>query len=80
MNAFIVVFKLKDDQFKQHLEGKKHKKLETIREERQRSAQRSLFVSNLKPDTFVKHLEEHFAQFGSINKIVFDPAQVKITF
>jgi len=67
----------KDDQFKQHLDGKKHRKLETIREERQKSAQRSLFVSNLKPDTFIKQLEDHFAQFGPINKIVIDPAQVK---
>jgi RNA recognition motif-containing protein len=60
------------DQFKQHLEGKRHKKLEAIREERESSARRSLFVSNLRKDTFIKQLEDHFVQFGKIVKIVTD--------
>jgi RNA recognition motif-containing protein len=60
------------DQYKQHLEGKRHKKLESIRDERESSARRSLFVSNLRKDTFIKQLEEHFVQFGTIAKVVID--------
>lgn len=60
------------EQLQQHLEGKRHKKVESIREERENSAKRSLFVSNLKKDTFIKQLEEHFLQFGKISKIVTD--------
>ncbi|CAF1021580.1 unnamed protein product [Brachionus calyciflorus] len=61
-----------EDQLKQHLEGKRHKKLETIRDERENSARRSIFVSNLKKDTFIKQLEEHFSHYGKISKIVTD--------
>ena len=74
MNKFYFFFI--DDQFKQHLEGNKHKKIESIKHERERSAQCSVFVSNLKKDTFQKHLEEHFNQFGKISKVVIDQEKV----
>lgn len=61
-----------DEQYKQHLEGKKHKKIESIKQDREKNANRSLFVSGLKKDTFIKHLEDHFLQFGKINKIIID--------
>ncbi len=60
------------DQYKQHVDGKRHKKLEQIRLDREQSAKRSLFVSNMKKDTFVKQLEDHFAKYGKISKIVTD--------
>lgn len=59
------------------MNGKKHKKLESLKEEREKSARRSLFVSNLKKDdTFVKHIETHFEQFGKISKTVIDSKKV----
>lgn len=61
-----------NDQLKQHLEGKRHKKLESIRTEREQKAWRSLFVSGIKKDTDVKQLEQHFSQFGTISKLVPD--------
>jgi RNA recognition motif-containing protein len=66
----------KDLQLKQHIEGKRHKKFESLKEEREKSAKRSLFVSGLRKDTFVKQLEEHFIQFGKINKVIVDQEKV----
>ena len=60
------------------MEGKRHKKMESLKEEREKSARRSVFVSGLKKDTFVKQLDEHFAQFGKIAKIVNDPHKVTL--
>ena len=68
-----------DEQFKQHQEGKKHKKLESIKLDREKTASRSLFVSGLKKGTFLKSLEEHFEKFGKITKIVIDQEKVDPT-
>ena len=59
------------------MSGKKHKKFESLKEEREKSARRSLFVSNLKKDTFVKQIEAHFEQFGKVLKIVIDQKKVE---
>jgi RNA recognition motif-containing protein len=69
---------LKDSQLKQHVEGKRHKKFESLKEEREKSAKRSLFISGLRKDTFVKQLEEHFIQFGKINKVIVDQEKVML--
>ena len=61
------------EQCKQHVEGKKHARLAALRDEREQSARRSLFVSNLRRDTFVKQLEDHFVKFGTLRKLVTDP-------
>jgi len=66
----------KEEQLKQHIEGKRHKKMESIKEERENCASRSIFVSGIKKDTFVKQIEEYFAQFGKINKIIQDQEKV----
>lgn len=58
------------------MEGKKHKVIETIKIEREKDANRSIFVSGIKRDVFQKHLEEHFSQFGKINKVVQDQEKV----
>ncbi len=68
---------LKGLQLKQHLEGKKHKNIEAIKNEREKNAGRSIFVSGIKRDIFLKHLEDHFLQFGKINKIIQDQEKVK---
>ena len=65
---------------KQHVEGKRHKKMESIKEERENSAVRSIFVSGIKKETFVKQIEEHFAKFGKINKIIQDQEKVHYLF
>ena len=67
----------KELQFKQHLEGKKHKRLESVRLDREKSSLKSLFVSGLKKDVFVKSIEEHFQKFGKIQKIIVDKDKVK---
>ena len=64
-------------QLKQHLEGKKHKNIETIKNDREKNANRSIFISGIKKGIFLKHLEEHFLQFGRINKIIQDQEKVK---
>jgi hypothetical protein len=58
------------------VEGKKHKSIEAIKNDREKNANRSIFVSGLKRDIFLKHLEEHFLQFGKINKIIQDQEKV----
>jgi RNA recognition motif-containing protein len=73
-------FLLIEAEFKQHLEGRKHKKLESVRDEREKSALRSIFVTGLKKDIFVKNLEEYFQKYGKILKIVVDKEKVSLTF
>jgi RNA recognition motif-containing protein len=51
-------------------------KLESIKVEREKSAKRSLFVSGLKKDVFIKNIEESFLKFGKIEKIVIDQEKV----
>ena len=50
--------------------------MESIKEERENCASRSIFVSGIKKDTFVKQIEEYFAKFGKINKIIQDQEKV----
>lgn len=49
-----------------------------MREEREKSTSRSIFVSGLKKDIFIKHLEEHFQQYGKILKVIIDKDKVNI--
>jgi RNA recognition motif-containing protein len=65
-----------ESQLQEHLNGKRHKKIESIKQEREKSAKRSLFVSGLRKDTCIKQLDDHFIRFGKINKIVIDQDKV----
>ena len=76
LKIIYIFWKFSEAQFKQHLEGKKHKKLESVKEEREKAAIRSVFVSGLKRNIFIKHLEEHFEQFGKVNKVIIDKEKV----
>ena len=66
------------EQLKEHVDGKRHKKIESIKEDREKKALRCIFVSGLKKDTFVKQLEQHFSQFGQISKVVTDTEKVRM--
>ena len=56
--------------------GKKHKRLESIKDEREKSSLKSIFVSGLKKDFFIKNIEEHFQKYGKITKIIIDKEKV----
>ena len=66
------------EQLKEHMDGKRHKKLESIKEDRAKKALRCIFVSGLRKDTFIKQLEQHFSQFGQISKVITDQEKASV--
>ncbi len=50
--------------------------MESIKDEREKSSLKSIFVSGLKKDFFIKNIEEHFLKYGKIIKIIIDKEKV----
>ncbi|XP_074670041.1 speckle targeted PIP5K1A-regulated poly(A) polymerase [Strix aluco] len=56
----------------EHLRGKKHQRLRTLRAERRAQEQRSLFVSGFARGTSGEELAEYFGAFGDVATVVMD--------
>ncbi|XP_074714006.1 speckle targeted PIP5K1A-regulated poly(A) polymerase [Strix uralensis] len=56
----------------EHLRGKKHQRLRTLRAERRAQEQRSLFVSGFARGTSGAELAEYFGAFGDVATVVMD--------
>ncbi|XP_065520864.1 speckle targeted PIP5K1A-regulated poly(A) polymerase [Lathamus discolor] len=56
----------------EHLRGKKHRRLRSLRAERRAQEQRSLFVSGFARGTSGEELSEYFGAFGEVAAVVMD--------
>ncbi|NXW11932.1 STPAP polymerase, partial [Fregetta grallaria] len=60
----------------EHLRGKKHQRLRSLRAERRAQERRSLFVSGFARGTSGAELTEYFGAFGDVAGVVMDKEKV----
>ncbi|KAK1196729.1 STPAP polymerase, partial [Pygoscelis papua] len=63
----------------EHLRGKKHRRLRSLRAERRAQEQRSLFVSGFARGTSGAELAEYFGAFGDVAAVVMDKEKVGVS-
>ena len=70
--TFLILEQAVDD----HLAGKKHQRLNNLRDSRQQQTERSVFVGGLCRLNGELELEDYFSKFGEIAKIIIDKDKV----
>lgn len=62
----------------EHLRGKKHRRLRSLRAERRAQEQRSLFVTGFARGTSGEELTEYFRAYGDVATVVMDKEKVGV--